>query len=446
MVKRNRRRAGLKVTGGGRGVVNHAGARLLGELADAVGLTGELSAVMAATKQRRRGHDRGQVLVDLAVMIADGGETISDLAVLRNQPRLFGDVASHPTVWRTLEAIDEATLNRIKTARAAARARAWAAGADPGFYVIDLDATLIGSHSEKEGAAPTYKRGFGFHPLLAYLDATGEALAGLLRPGNAGSGTAVDHVSVLVDALAQLPVDPAEVEVIARADSAGWSHGFVDGCRERHVRFVIGHHLTVDIAKVLVTLPNRVWQPAISADGSEWRDHADVTEVTDLIDLSGWPDGCRMIARREDPHPGAQLTFTDVDGHRFQVFVTDCTDTDIAYLEALYRGRGRAERNICDTKATGLSNFPSHSFAINHAWLQLCLCAHDLLAWTRLLALDDVDLAHAEPKRLRYYLFHTAGQISTTSRQRHLRLADDWPWTRILITAFDRIRALPLRI
>src|SRR5215213_7707959 len=282
MVKRNRRRPRLKVTGGGRGLVNHAGARLLADLADGLGLTDALSIAMAPTKQRQRGHDRGQVLVDLAVMIAGGGETISDLAVLRNQPALFGDVASHPTAWRTLEAIDEAALERIKTARAAARARAWAAGADPGFYVIDLDATLVGSHSEKEGAAPTYKRGFGFHPLLAYLDATGEALAGLLRPGNAGSGTAADHVAVLDDALAQLPVDPAGVEVIARTDSAGWSHGFVNGCRERSVRFVIGHQLTIEIAKILVTVPDRKWRPAISADGSELREHADVAEITHL--------------------------------------------------------------------------------------------------------------------------------------------------------------------
>ena len=133
--------------------------------------------------------------------------------------------------------------------------------------MIDLDATLVSAHSDKEQAAPTYKRGFGFHPLLAYLDATGEALAGMLRPGNAGSGTATDHVTVLSDALAQLPIDPLEREVIARADSAGWSHGFVDACRDRHVRFVIGHQLTVDIASVLVDVPERAWQPAITADG-----------------------------------------------------------------------------------------------------------------------------------------------------------------------------------
>jgi hypothetical protein len=444
MVKRNRRRRRIKFTGDGTGIVNHAGARVLADLADEVGLTAALSVAMAPTKQRRRGHDRGQVLADVAVMLADGGETISDVAVLRDQPALFGEVGSHATVWRSLEAVDVAVLARIKQARAEARAAAWAAGADPGFYVIDLDATLIGAHSDKEQAAPTYKRGFGFHPLLAYLDATGEALAGLLRPGNAGSGTAVDHVTVLDDALAQLPVDPLEVEVIARVDSAGWSHGFVNHCRDRRVRFVIGHQLTIDIANVLVNVPERAWRPAISADGSELREHAEVVEITARVDLSAWPQGCRIIARREDPHPGAQLTFTDVDGHRFQVFATDLPDADIAYLEALYRGRGRAERQICDTKATGLTNLPSHSFAINSVWLQLTLTAHDLLAWSRLLLFDG-DMAQAEPKRLRYCLFHTAGHLVTTGRRTICRLSATWPWTDDLVTAFTRVRTIALR-
>ena len=248
MVKRNRRRPRLKITGDGTGIVNHVGARLVADLADQIGLSASLSAAMPPTKQRRRGHDRGEVLVDVAVMLADGGDTISDVAVLRDQPELFGVVASHPTVWRTLEAVDAAALERIKVARAQARAAAWAAGVDPGCYVIDIDATLIGAHSDKEHAAPTYKRGFGFHPLMAYLDATGEALAGLLRPGNAGSGTATDHVAVLDDALAQLPIDLADeaIEVIARADSAGWSHEFVQHCRARQANFVIGHRFTPD--------------------------------------------------------------------------------------------------------------------------------------------------------------------------------------------------------
>jgi hypothetical protein len=443
-MKRNRRRPRVKVTTGGSGLVNHAGARLLADLADATGLTDALSAAMAPTKQRRRGHDRGEVLVDLAVMIADGGEAISDLATLRDQPALFGDVASNPTAWRTLEAVDDAVLARLKTARAQARAAAWAAGADPGFYVIDIDATLVGSHSEKQGAAPTYKKGFGFHPLNAYLDATGEALAGLLRPGNAGSGTAADHMTVLHDALAQLPIDPAETEVIVRADSAGLSHDFLDACRDRHVRFVIGHALTADIAQVLVSLPDKAWQPAISADGSDERDHAEVTEITDLVDLSHWPAGTRMLARREDPHPGAQLTFTDVDGHRFQAFVTDLAERDIAYLEALYRGRGRAERRICDNKDTGLANLPSWSFSINQTWLQLTLIAMDLFAWSGLLVLNG-DLARAEPKRLRYCLLHTAGQIVRSGRRTWLRLADNWPWADQLVAAFARLGTLPLQ-
>lgn len=449
MVKRRQRRRALRVTGDGVGVANHVGTRLLVDLADAVGLTGSLSVAMAPTKQRRRGHDRGEVLTDLAVAIAGGAETISDLATMRDQPDLFGPVASHPTVWRTLDAVDEAAVERIKIARADARANAWAAGADPGFYVIDIDATLVNAHSDKEQAAPTWKQGFGFHPLLAYLDATGEALAGMLRPGNAGSGTASDHIGVLADALAQLPLDPAEREVIVRTDSAGWSHGFVNECRQRHVRFVIGHQLTVEIASVLVTLPKRAWQPAITADGSDWRDHAEIAEITHLVSdvfdsTRSWPTGLRMIARREQPHPGAQLTFTDVDGHRYQVFVTDLADIDIAYFEALYRGRGRAERQICDTKATGLTNLPSHSFAINSAWLQLVLCAHDLLAWTRLLALDS-DLATAEPKRLRYCLFHTAARITRTDRRTTCRLAANWPWTSDLVTAFDRVHQLRQR-
>ena len=443
-MKRRRGRKRLKVTGGGRGLVNHAGARLLSDLADSIGLTVGLSAALAPTKQRRRGHDRGEVLRDLAVMIADGGTRISDLAVLRNQPRLFDEVASNPTAWRTLEAINAEMLERISVARAHARATAWDRGMDPGFYVIDLDATLVGAHSEKEGAAPTYKKGFGHHPLLAYLDATGEALAGLLRPGNAGSGTAEDHVVVLDEALFQLPIDPAETEVIARADSAGCSHVFLDTCRDRGVRFIVGHRLTAEIAQLLIETPDDAWQTAISANGSEERDWAQVVEITDHVDLSGWPAGTRMVARREHAHVGAQLTFTDIDGHRFQICITDLEDDDVPYLEALYRGRGRVERRICDAKDTGLSNLPSASMAINQAWLTLVLIAQDLLAWTQHLCLAG-ELAVAEPKRLRYCLLHVAGMIVNTGRQTELRLADDWPWTDALIAAFDRLHHRPAR-
>lgn len=267
-MKSNPSRRPLKVSSDGENVVSHTGARLLSDLAVEVGLTGGLSTAMAPTKQRRRGHDRGHVLVDLAVMIADGGDAISDLAVLRNQPDLFGQVASNSTGWRTLEAIDDEALERIAAARAAARRRVWAAGADPGFYVIDFDGTLITAHSDKQGAAPTYKRGFGHHPLLAFLEGTGEALAGILRPGNAGSNTTADHVQLLAMALAQLPVDPGAVEMVARADSAALTHGFVDACREAHVRFSIGHDLTEPVRTACLSVPKRRWRPAVTADGA----------------------------------------------------------------------------------------------------------------------------------------------------------------------------------
>jgi len=440
-MKRNATRPRLVVTGDGRNVVGHAGARMVCDLADVLGLTDGLSTAMAPTKQRRRGHDRGRVLVDLAVMLADGGETISDLAVLRDQPNLFGEVASLATAWRTLEAIDAETLALIAAARAGARRAAWEAGADPGFYVIDFDGTLVNSHSEKEGAAPNYKRGFGFHPLMAYLDATGEALAGLLRPGNAGSNTAADHVEILDLALAQLPVDPHEHEVIARTDSAALTHGFIDACRARGVRFAVGHDLTAPIRTACISVPESWWGPAITADGTDVREDAQVAEITRLVDLSRWPDGTRAIVRREHPHPGAQLTFTDHEGRRYQVFITDLTDPDIAYLEALHRGRGRAEKHICDAKDLGLANLPSANFAINTAWVQLVLIAQDLLAWLKLLCLDG-ELARAEPKRLRYCLFHAAGVIVRSGRRTRLRIAAGWPWTDPIIDAFTRVHEL----
>jgi DDE family transposase len=426
------------VTTGGQGVVAHAGARLLCDLADELGLSDALSEAMAPTKQRRRGHDRGKVLVDMAVAIADGATTLSDLRVLADQPQLFGQVASVPTTWRTLEAIDASAQARIASARAKARSEAWAAGLDPGFYVIDLDATLVGAHSEKEGAAPNYKHGFGFSPLIAFLDATGEPLAARLRPGNAAPGNAEDHVIVLDEALAQLPIDPSTVEVIARTDAAGCSHRFTEACVERNVRFVVGHKLSAELAAVVTQMPKKRWQKSISADGTDERESGEVAEITDLVDLSSWSEGTRMIARRELPHPGAQLTFSDIDGYRYQVFITDHQEADVCFLEGLYRGRGRCERRICDTKDTGLANLPSASFAINAAWLALVLVAGDLLVWLKGLCLEN-ELARAEPKRLRYSLLHTAGVLVHSARRTTLRIAQGWPWADDLVAAFTRL-------
>lgn len=273
---------------------------------------------------------------------------------------------------------------------------------------------------------------------MAYLDATGESLAGLLRPGNAGSGTAVDHITILDDALFQLPVDPKQTEVMVRTDSAGCSHGFLNAARERGVIFFVGHNLTAKMARAIAGLPSSAWVCAISADGTEERDWAGVAEITSLVDVSGWPVGTRAIVRREEAHPGAQLTFSDVDGHRYQVFFTDHTSSDIAFLEGVYRGRGRCECNIRDSKDTGLANLPSVDFAINQAWLVAVLIAGDLMAGIKALCLVGA-LATAEPKRLRYALFHAAGVLVRSGRRTTLRIAEGWAWAQELVDAFGRL-------
>lgn len=448
MVKRSSGRPRLVVTADGTGVAAHVGSRLLADMADALDLTAGLSAAMAPTRQRRSAHDPGRVLVDLAVSVADGGTSMSDLKVLRNQPEVFGTVASDPTAWRVLASIDDEVLIAIDAARAAARAAAWAAGARPpkDFIVLDLDATLVTSHSEKEEARATYKKGFGFHPLLCFVDATNDALAGVLRPGNAGSNTAADHVAVLDAALAQLPVktkkaDPDNGEwMLARADSAGCTHEFIDALRERGIEFSVGFPMDEAVRQAVLGLAETAWRPAIRQD-MEVREEAEVAEITDRLDLSAWPAGTRAIVRREVPHPGAQLTFTDIDGRRFQVFICDSTDDDLAYLEARHRGHARVEDRIRNAKQTGLANFPCHAFVNNAAWLAVVLMACDLLAFTQSLCLEG-ELATAEPKRLRYCLLHAAARLTRSGRRSYLRIQANWPWAKDLARAFDRLGSL----
>src|SRR5664280_2122589 len=230
----------VEVTSDGAGLVSHAGTALVAQIADTVGLTNALSLRLAQIKQRRRGHDPGRVIRDLAVMLVDGGECVSDLGAVREQDVLFGAVASDSTAFRVVDRIasEPGLLDAVRAAHARARARFWGLDGAPARLTIDVDATLICAHSEKEKAAGNYKGGYGFHPLQAYLDETREALGGLLRPGNAGSNTADDHVAVLDLALAQIPPAYVEsLEILVRADSAGATHGLVDYCREGNMRF-----------------------------------------------------------------------------------------------------------------------------------------------------------------------------------------------------------------
>ncbi|GGN45698.1 IS1380 family transposase [Streptomyces fuscichromogenes] len=455
----------VHVSADGSGAVGHAGARLPADLADATGLTAAYSAALRPLRPRGTGHDPGRVATDLAVMLADGGEAIADLAVLRDQAGVFGPVASTPTAWRLLADTDEAALASLRAARATAREVAWMQAAETGEgipaaraggrelpgLVLDLDATLVACHSEKEQAAPTYKGGFGFHPLLCFLADTGEAVSGRLRPGNSGANTAADHIAVLDHALAQIPdAHRHGTDILVRADSAGSAKAFLTRVRDLRKQgiptfFSVGYAITEPVRRAIRAMPDRLWHPALDQDGT-LRDGAEVAELTGMVDLDGYPTGTRIIVRRERPHPGAQLSLFDQDeGLRHQVFLTDtpCSGGGSAqFLEVRHRGHATVEDHIRCGKTTGFGRFPSRDFAVNAVWLELSLAAIDLLAWTRVLLLDG-ELATAEPKKLRYRLLHVAARLTRGGRRLRLRISATWPWRNELATAFHRLAALP---
>jgi Transposase DDE domain group 1 len=458
-VKSSKRWRRVKVSADGAGVVSHAGVGLLREMAEDTGLVEGVTAALIDTYSGVPVHPPGRVFTDLAVAIADGADAVSGIAVLGDRQELFGPVASMPTTWRVLDRVDEPHLDAVRAARAAARERAWAAGAGPDpdeELRIDFDATITIAHSEKENAAATWKHTFGFHPLLAFLDrpdiAGGEGLAGLLRAGNAGSNTAADHVTVLDLALAGLPEGfrprPGQLgppRVLARSDSAGATHAFAAACRQRGVGFSFGFPVDHRIKNIVDLVPESCWSPAIRTDGG-LREGAWVTEATSLLDLTGWPPGARLILRKERPHPGAQLTFTDSDGHRITAVLTDTpagvVPGQAAGLELRHRQHARVEDRIREAKATGLRNLPCRGFAENAAWLEAVLAAVDLVAWTKLICFaDQPDLARAEIATFRYRVLHVAARLTRSARTTRLRIDYGWRWATEIATGWQRLRA-----
>jgi hypothetical protein len=431
----------VEVTADGEGLVSHAGVALLVESADWAGLTEALSDALARTRERRSAHDPGRVLRDVAVMLADGGDCVTDMAALEGQERLFGARASETTTHRVLKSVDEQLLDRVRAARAVARARVWDAGGRLKTITLNIDATLLTAHSDKELAAGNYKHGYGFHPLGCWLDETGEALAVILRPGNAGANTAADHFTVLGMALAQLPAEDLQREMLARTDIGGCTHAFTSDCREAGIRFSVGYERTETVRQAILDLPEAAWVQAIDA-GGQARKGAWVAELTDHLDLSAWPEGSRLIVRRERPHPGAQFTIFDEHGYRHTCFRTDQDGSDITVLELGHRRRARVEDSIRAGKDTGMRNLPHHAFEHNQTWLETSLIAQDLLCWTRLICLTG-ELARAEPKRLRRRLLHVAAKLVRHGRRTQLNLDRDWPGSQALAAAFTRLRAIP---
>lgn len=458
MVKRSGSVRRVRVSADGAGVVSHAGLGMLRELAYETGLVAALNGALADTYRGSWLHAPGRVLTDLAVAVADGADAITGIEVLGDREGVFGPVASMPTAWRVLDRVDAAHLPVVRAARALARERAWAAGAGPdltGELCIDFDATITIAHSEKENAAATWKRTFGFHPLLAFLDrpeiAGGEALAGLLRKGNAGSNTAADHVAVLKQALAALPArarprpgDPSSPRLLARSDSAGATHTFASACREEGVGFSFGFPVGFGVQEIVDLIPAECWHPAIET-ADDLREGAWVAEVTGIVDLSTWPSGSRLILRKERPHPGAQLTFCDVGGMRITAFLTDTPPGvipgQIAGLELRHRQHARVEDRIRQAKATGLRNLPCRAWNENAAWLEVVLMATDLIAWTKLIAFtDDPLLARCEIAAFRYRVLHVAARITHSARQTRLRIDKTWRWASAIATGWGRIR------
>jgi hypothetical protein len=430
-----------RVTTDGQGLVSHAGVALLSELADRSGLTLGLSKAMAGCGIRWHTHDPGVVVSHLAVAIAD------------EQTELFGPVASRPTAWRAMSAIASVEQRTITTAISDAREKVWAAaGLAPSLVTLDFDATLVESHSEKQDAAPTYKRGFGFHPFGVWCDETNELLAAMLRPGNAGANSTDDHLELLDRAIGALPqrcqrghavgdtADAVEVALLVRSDSAGASHGFVRACLEANADYTLGFGVDGRVRDALLLVQEDHWRPAIESDGSR-RAGAEVVELTRLVGLKpkDWGGGCRVICRRERPHPGAQLSIFDTDnGWRHTAFITNSKDDPVS-LELRQRGHARVEDRVRCWKATGMSNLPCEDYVRNQAWLLATVIASNLIAWTQLVCLDG-ELARAEPKTLRYRLFHVAARLSHRHRQLVLRIDASWPWREHLARAFERLR------
>jgi hypothetical protein len=452
-VKNTGLRSKITVSADGNGLVSQAGGLLLAEALRVTGLAQALSAGLTRWRAPRAVHDPGKIMADLAIALGLGGDCLADVAVLRAQPELAGPVASDPVISRLVAALaadGPRALRAIRAARAAARERAWALagerapGAGGSLIPVDLDATIVLAHSEKEKAAPTWKKTFGFHPLAAFADhgagAGGEPLAIVLRPGNAGSNTAAEHIEVTKLALAQLP-RALRRRVLIRTDSGGGTHEFLAWLASpgRRLHYSIGMTITDDMQQAILALPDRIWEPAYDA-GGQVRPGAWVAELTGLLDLSGWPEGMRVIVRKERPHPGAQLRFTDIDGHRFTAFATDARRGQLADLELRHRRRARCEDRIRNAKDTGLRNLPLHGFAQNQIWCELVAMAGELLAWMAMLALDGPARAW-EPKRLRLRLFSAAGRLVRGGRRLRLRLAATWPWASQLTTAITRLQA-----
>jgi hypothetical protein len=462
----------LAVSGNGKNLVGHAGAVLLRACADRTGLTAALSAVMPSSTAADW-WDRGVTLVGTAVAIVLGAACMSDVERLwAQQTAVFGAPASDSTINRTLAAVDEDLLAKAARARARVRRHVWALlmlrpGGFPwlvvagkrlaGWIVIDIDATLITAHSAKAGAAVTFKKTFGHHPLAAWCANTAESLAMLLRPGNAGSNTVADHITVLTEALKQIPGSSA-AKILVRIDGAGATHDLLEhleglNTTRRTVRYSVGWKMTDADETAIAQLPASAWTNAIGQDGTV-QDDCHVAELTGLSTRHGWPKRQRLLVRRSRPSRRHLKKLTDFEcktGWRYQIIATNIHHMwgiggshHPQWLDVLHRAHAGVEDRVRTNKAMGLGKLPSSAWATNCGWVLAANLAADLDAWTRLLGLHDIDdLADAEPATLRYRLLHLPAKLTRHARRRWLAISRDWPWREAFLTCWNRLTTLP---
>jgi hypothetical protein len=465
---------GLEVTADGNGLVGHAGGVLLRKLADQCGLTAALEGALTL-----RGTfpqlSRGMVLVSTAIAIALGATAMADISVLDQLSPVLGPAPSDSTVRRVLDLATDRTLTRIAQARARIRKHVWdqveAAGGFPwlriagktltGWLVVDMDATLITAYSDKEGAAPTWKAGYGFHPLGAWLANTRECMAMLLRPGNAGSNTFADHKEVLAAALKQVPASFRR-RILVRVDGAGASHDLIEhlltlSSPRRTVLFTCGWTILDADERAIAALPASAWEPGLLQEGGLEKDK-DTAEITHLMSRAGnWPDGLRWIVRRVKPsrrHKKNMTAYERKTGWKYSITCTNILDTGMEgvpgshhpqFIDVTHRDHATVETDgVRTAKAMGLRNLPSKTWQVNKGWVLAANIAADLTAWARLLGFhDQPDLRDAEPDTLRYRIWHIPARITRHARKRILKISPHWPWKNAFLTCWQRLRDLP---
>jgi Transposase DDE domain group 1 len=466
---------GLKVTDDGAGLVGHGGGVLLRKLADQCGLTAALEAALARAGKSPQ-LSRGVVFVSMAIAIALGASSMSDIAVLAQLAPVLGAAPSGSTVRRALGLADARTLEKIARARARIRAHVWeqidqtpsgfpwlkiAGKVLAGWLVIDMDATLITAHSDKEGAAPTWKKGYGFHPLGAWAANTRECLAMLLRPGNAGSNTFTDHRDVLAAAIRQVPARFRK-KILVRVDGAGASHELTKhllsmSSPRRNVLFTCGWMITGADEAAIMQVPDGGWKPGTGQDGTIEEDKH-VAEITHLMSRAGkWPGGLRWIVRRVKPSRRQMRNLTAYEkktGWRYSVICTNIPDSGIEgvpgshhpqYIDVVHREHAVVETDgVRAAKAMGLRGLPSKTWQVNCGWVLAANIAADLAAWSRFLGFHDCgDLKEAEPDTLRYRVWHIPARLVHHARQRVLKISPDWPWKEAFLACWRRLCVLP---